>query len=228
MKTKYILSESLIGSVSVYMILRKLMMPFNEWDAFKLGIIDKDGNKKKHPVTAKERESWDMLTRLCWNIKKITTKFIGKSKFASYFTAAYLLKDSLNSYIKVNQVKLDETVLSDITCTKQLIIHNAIKKLHESILIPQHNIIVNEEQNNIVELEIHKFIIQVNELLKASPEILNMFITEDGDGVTVQADIAQQGQKLGMVKREDPLKLSKPGLQKLKKKKKRKLENESN
>ena len=226
MKTKYILSESLVGSISVYLILRKLMTDFKDWDACKLGIIDKDGNKKKHPVTSKEKESWDMLTRLCWNIKKITTKFIGKSKFASYFTAAYLLKDSLNSYIKINQERLDEGLLSDITCSKQLIIHNAIKSLRESTLIPQHDIIVNEQQNDIVEFEIHKMILHVEKMLKHNSDLINMFITEDGDGATVQADIAQQGEKLGSMKRTNPLKLSKSGLLKLKKK--RKKEDESN
>jgi hypothetical protein len=225
MKTKYILSESLIGSVSVYMILRKLMTQFEDWDACKLGIIDKDGNKKRHPVTSKERESWDMLTRLCWNIKKITTKFIGKSKFAAYFSAAYLLKDSLNTYIDINQVKLDEGILADITCNKQSIIYKAMKTLNNTILIPQHDIIVNENQNDLVEVEIFKMIQSVQEMLDSNPELRNMFVFEDGEaaGATDSTDIAKGlGQKLGTLKR-NPLKLSKPKL-----KRKRKFTDENN
>ena len=129
----YLLTESLVSTISVYMILRKLMTDFKDWDAHKLGIIDTDGKKLKNPVTSKEREAWDILTRLCWNIKKISYKFIGKSKFASYFTAAYLLKDSLSYfYIEHNLEKLNETILVDMTCAKQTNIYNSFKVIRNN------------------------------------------------------------------------------------------------
>lgn len=194
MKNNYLLSESLIGSVSIYMILKRLMTDFKDWDAHKLGIIDKDGNKLRHPVSSKEREAWDILTRFCWNIKKISTKFIGKSKFSTYFTAAYLLKDSINAfYIEKNREKLNETLLDDMTYAKQLALHNALKQINVGTKVTEENL----------ELMIFKYISEVESLLEKNPEIRLMFEDDGGapapintGGGTVAADIAQHGQYL--------------------------------
>lgn len=204
MQTKnYLLTDSLIGSVSIYMILKRLMSDFKDWDAYKLGIIDAEGNKLKTPVTSKQRESWDILTRFCWNLKKVTTKFIGKSKFASYFTAAYLLKDSFNAfYIKHNQAALNETLLEDITFAKQLALHNAMKDLPVTEKITEENI----------EFYLFKYFKEFAVKLHEHQEIFELFgITEEGEGApagdggtgfsgTVAADIAQHGQRIGGVK----------------------------
>lgn len=215
MKNNYLLTESLIGGISVYMILRKLMTDFSEWDAYKLGIIDKNGKKLKHPVSSKEREAWDILTRFCWNIKKISMKFIGKSKFAQYFTAAYLLKDSLSLfYIEKNKEKLNETLLSDITYSKQLTIQNFIKKL------PQVKC-VNED---MLDIEIFKYMNEVQRLLIQHPEVCELF-GEDTGGLAgsvpsapnsnTVAGIAQgPGQYMGVSKLKaiDPMKIVKKDL----------------
>jgi len=196
----YLLTESLLNSVSIYMILKRLMSDFKDWDAYKLGIIDANGKKLKSPITYKERESWDILTRFCWNLKKVTTTFIGKSKFASYFTAAYLLKDSLSMfYITKNKSKLDETLLNDITFTKQLILYNAIK---------QFPVLESVEDN--IEFYLYKHFEIIFKLLEEHKEIYNLFgiINEEGEGVapapapaggTVAADIAQYTPRLGAV-----------------------------
>jgi hypothetical protein len=195
----YLLTESLIGSVSIYMILKRLMTEFTEWDAFKLGIIDKNGNKLKSPVNSREREAWDILTRFCWNLKKITMKFIGKSKFVSYFTAAYLLKDSINLfYINRNIEYLNETLLSDITYSKQLNLHTFMKKLP----------IVEKLTEDNVELLMFKYMSIIEKCLVDNPAIRLIFEDEGGGDApvgdapvafkgTVAADIAQHGQYLG-------------------------------
>jgi hypothetical protein len=216
-KSNYLLVESLISTISVYMILKKLMSPWEDWDEYKLGIIDKEGNKKKHPITSKERESWDMLTRLCWNLKKITSKFIGKSKFAQYFSAAYLLKDSITPYILIHQEKLHESLLHDMNYSKQFLIYRILKDL------PEHNNLAGTTHNNLVEIEIFKCVQKVASVLESYPELEKMF--EDESGATVQADIAQFTGYLGATKKTDPMKLARPGLKKLKK---RKSKNEDN
>lgn len=218
MKNNYILSENLTSTIAVYLMLKKLMMPFEEWDAYKLHIIDKDGKKLKHPASSKERESWDMLTRLCWNIKKITTKFVGKSKFAQYFSCAYLLKDSLNCYIKINQEKLNETLLSDISYKKQSLINNLIKNVSENVSVRMMII----ESEDMFEYNICKILPTINNILKDHIETVSLF--EDG---TVAGDIAQVVLPLGGTKRPiDPLKIIKPTLKKFKQK--RKVKNENN
>ena len=214
MKPNYILSESLMSTISVYLILKKLMQPYAEWDACKLGIIDKTGKKLRHPVTASQREAWDMLTRLCWNIKKISTRFVGAGKFAQYFSAAYLLKDSLSTYIKINQEHLNEGLLSDMTFYKQNCLYTVIKNL------PEHNNLAMITHNNL-ETEIFKILTEVENLLETNSEINLMF--EDG---TVAGDIAQTALPiLGSKRNIDPLKLVKPDLKKLKKRKKKNEDN---
>lgn len=218
MKSNYILSENLTGTIAVYLILKKLMLPWEEWDAYKLKIIDKDGKKIKHPATSKEREAWDMLTRLCWNIKKITTKFVGKSKFAQYFSCAYLLKDSLNYYIELNQERLNETLLSDMTFKKQSLMNNLIKNVSEGTSVQT---MVNEP-DCVLEYHICKIEPLINKVLKEHNEAVALF--EDG---TVAGDIAQVVLPLGGSKKPiDPLKIVKPAMRKLKQK--RKPKNESN
>lgn len=196
MKNNYLLTESLYSSISVYIILRKLMSDFKDWDAYKFGIIDEHGNKKKHPVTSKERESWDMLTRLCWNIKKIGAKFIGKGKFATYFTAAYLLKDSISfQYIEYNKEVLNEKYLNDITFAKQTKIFETFKTLKSQL--PETS---NKEET--LELDLFKILHLVENVVEL--EELEKFLFEDGAPApaapastpTVAGDIAQQAQYL--------------------------------
>lgn len=88
------LSESINDTVVTFLIFKKLTTEFKDWDAYKKGIIDENGNFLKSPVNSKERESWTSFDRFMCNLKKTIQKFTGKSKFASYMTLAYFLKDS--------------------------------------------------------------------------------------------------------------------------------------
>jgi hypothetical protein len=132
-----ILTESVFNTVALYMILKKLMTPFAGWDACKLGIIDAKGKKLREPVSSKERDAWDLLTKFVWNFKKIISKFIGPSDFAASFSAAYLLKDSISLfYVEKNMQKINETILNDFTAARQLVIFNliaALPKLQEKV-----------------------------------------------------------------------------------------------
>lgn len=215
MSNKYLLTESLIGSVSIYMITKRLMTDFKDWDAYKLGIIDSNGNKLKAPVTFQERQSWDILTRFCCNIKKIATKFMGKSKFAAYFTAAYLLKDSINYYVKYNHERLDETLLEDMCYATQNKLNNAIKNL------PEHDFVTEEN----LEVMMFKHYKAVATFLSENQEICDIF-EEDAGGIntggaspSVAADVAQHGQYMGVQQRPEGPKV------KTKKKKKKKVRN---
>ena len=124
----YILSESMVDTIAVYLILQKLITPFEKWDACKLGIIDKNGKKLKQPITSKEREAWDLLTKFIWNFKRILQKFIGKSKFATYFTASILLKDSVGLFWFENNIqRLNENELKDLTFSKQKMIYDILQ-----------------------------------------------------------------------------------------------------
>ena len=86
--------------VYTFRFLRLLTTSFEDTEAFKRGIIDKDGKRNKDFKlnTMDNRDAYaDYYTpfhRLVFNIKKIMAKAPGGStKLASYATALYLLKE---------------------------------------------------------------------------------------------------------------------------------------
>ena len=68
-----------------YRFLKLLTTPFNKTDAFKLGIIDADGNRVKKPkstqpaielTTTEQKSAYTILHKLVFNIKKILSVVI--------------------------------------------------------------------------------------------------------------------------------------------------------
>ena len=83
----------------VYQFLTKLVKPFKDTDAFKLGIIDEKGKVLKRRSTLKTREEKEASTvsdTLVFNLKKLLEKVPGgRTKFASFAAALFLLKEDL-------------------------------------------------------------------------------------------------------------------------------------
>lgn len=80
--------------------LKLLVTPFEETDAYKAGIIDKDGNKRKdfsmNTTDNREayREHYTAFHRLVYNVKRLMAKAPGgSSRLASYAAALYLIKE---------------------------------------------------------------------------------------------------------------------------------------
>ena len=116
----FLMTESLSNTVVTYVVLKRLVKPWTEWDAYKLGIIDDKGKRIKVPVTFEERAAWTVLDRFVHNIKRIMEKFVGVSRLASMLTSIYLLKDSVKPHI-VMRVKNGEDLgcLNEMTFAKQ-------------------------------------------------------------------------------------------------------------
>lgn len=91
---------NLVDLYIVYRIIRKLTTPFSEWEAFKYGVIDAEGNiikKSEDRLTIDEKESLTKLDVLVLNVKKILEKLpFGKSRLASYGAALFLIKEEKN------------------------------------------------------------------------------------------------------------------------------------
>jgi|15BtaG_2_1085339.scaffolds.fasta_scaffold01560_5 hypothetical protein len=83
-----------------YKFIKILTQDFKDTDAFKLGIIDKDGKilkKRKQLKTGEEKKAYTIIHTLVWNMKKLMMKVPGlKSKLGAYATALFLLKESCN------------------------------------------------------------------------------------------------------------------------------------
>ena len=80
--------------------LKLLVTPFEETDAYKAGIIDEDGNKRKdfsmNTTDNREayREHYTAFHRLVYNVKRLMAKAPGgSSRLASYAAALYLIKE---------------------------------------------------------------------------------------------------------------------------------------
>jgi len=97
-----------------YRFIKLLVTPFEKTEAFKLGIIDKDGNRvlpttppggvrKVVPeplVSTEEKNSYTILHKLVFNIKKIFGKVPGlRTKLGTYAAALFLLKDTFKESV---------------------------------------------------------------------------------------------------------------------------------
>ena len=121
-----------------YRFLRLLTTPFKKTDAFKYGIIDKDGNRIKKPkstkpavelATSELKNSYTILHKLVFNIKKLFAKVPGlRTKVGTYAAALFLLKDTFKEHVedpdmfekefikflKENGVELDSEISEDV------------------------------------------------------------------------------------------------------------------
>lgn len=80
-----------------FRFLRLLVTKWEDTEAFKNGIIDKEGRvlkKSSQLTTDAEKSSYTMFHRLVFNIKRLLEKVpFGKTRLASYAAALYLIKE---------------------------------------------------------------------------------------------------------------------------------------
>jgi len=63
-----------VDAVVAYRILRMLATPIERSDAFRMGIIDKDGEKLKDPQSSEELDSYSLLQRFVFKVQKALMK----------------------------------------------------------------------------------------------------------------------------------------------------------
>tara|TARA_Y100001938_G_scaffold77849_1_gene107620 strand:- start:925 stop:1539 length:615 start_codon:yes stop_codon:yes gene_type:complete len=121
-----------------YRFLRLLTTPFEDTDAYKFGIIDEKGNRVKLPKSSKPavelttselKNSYTILHKLVFNIKKIFAKVPGlRTKVGTYAAALFLLKDTFKEsvddpdmfekefikYLKENDIELDNEISEEV------------------------------------------------------------------------------------------------------------------
>ena len=125
-----------------YRFIKLLVTPFNKTDAYKLGIIDENGNRimpppvnnvrqtKPEPLrTTAEKNAYTILHKLVFNIKKIFSKVPGlRTKVGTYAAALFLLKDTFKEsvddpdmfekefmkYLKEEGVEMDNSISEEV------------------------------------------------------------------------------------------------------------------
>lgn len=89
-----------VDSLIAYRILTLLVTPFENTEAFKLGIIDKKGKELKTMQqlnTVQQRDAYTLLHRLVYRLKRIIEKVpIENKKIVSLAAAYALIKESLD------------------------------------------------------------------------------------------------------------------------------------
>ena len=79
-----------IDNLMAFKVLRMLVTPFTDTEAFKLGIIDAHGNvlkKSSHFGSEDERNAFTYLHRLVFNLKKLINRFGGENRLKSMAAA---------------------------------------------------------------------------------------------------------------------------------------------
>jgi hypothetical protein len=125
-----------------YRFIKLLVTPFEKTDAYKLGVIDEKGNRiippskgnvrqtKPNPLsTIEEKNSYTILHKLVFNIKKIFEKVPGlRTKLGTYAAALFLLKDTFKEsvddpdvfekefmkYLKEQGCEIDDSINEEI------------------------------------------------------------------------------------------------------------------
>jgi hypothetical protein len=84
----------------IYQFIRRLVTPFDQMEAFKQGIIDKDGKflkKRRDLRTSAERNALGYFDVLIINLKKLLGQFPGgRTRLATYAAALYLIREDTN------------------------------------------------------------------------------------------------------------------------------------
>lgn len=93
-----------IDTVIAYRILRMLVTPFEDTDAYRLGIIDAKGKELKKMSqlnTTEERESYSILHRMIYRLKRIINKVpVENKKFLNFAAALALIKEHANDTVE--------------------------------------------------------------------------------------------------------------------------------
>jgi hypothetical protein len=129
---------SAIDLFVTYRFLKLLTTPFEKTEAYKLGIINKKGHRILKPKSTKpaveiattaQRNSYTVLHKLVFNIKKLFNKVPGlRTKVGTYAAALFLLKDTFKEsvedsdmfekefvkYLKENNIEFDNEISEQV------------------------------------------------------------------------------------------------------------------
>ena len=99
----------------VYKFAKFVAMPWEDWPAFKLGIIDDEGNViKKTRKTKEERNNYTLFHRLLRKLKQLLEKVPGmKGKLGKAVAAYFLFKEGMMKH-GADGVLLDEAFIDYI------------------------------------------------------------------------------------------------------------------
>ena len=110
-----------VDLVITYRIIKLLVTPFERTEAFKRGIIDKDGKvlKKYTSLTAtKDKQAYTQLHRFVFNLKRILKRVGLGGRLGSFAVALALLLRENKEY-EQHKILIESAIISYLKETKQ-------------------------------------------------------------------------------------------------------------
>jgi hypothetical protein len=115
------MASRLVDLLITYRIVKLMSTDFKDQEAFKFGIIDKDGKvlrKSSKLNTEAERNSYTVLHRFIFNLKRILAKFGLKSSISNFATALALILKENEEMIKHKSL-IESTIITYLKETNQ-------------------------------------------------------------------------------------------------------------
>ena len=105
----------------IYKFLQELTTPWEKWDAYKLGLIDKDGQKIRKAETGPEKAALPPWKTIVMNLKRLIEKVpMGKNALVSYAAALWLLSEEF----ELDDIAPLEEAFLDLLKSLPIIIEN--------------------------------------------------------------------------------------------------------
>lgn len=131
---------NIVDNLIAFRILYALVTPFEKTEAFKRGVVDAEGKVlvKVKDRTAEQKDAYDMLDRLVFSLKRLLGKLPGgKSQIASLAAAYYLVKESYQSGVPLNEQRVKNilTIVNEgVTLVEeQLMVEKFLKEMEGGI-----------------------------------------------------------------------------------------------
>lgn len=103
--------QPLVDIYIVYQLVKRLVTPFEDTAAYKLGIIDQNGlvlKPKSSLKTSAEKQAWTWIDILVNNIKRIFARFPGgRSKFFGYAASYFMLREPISKLREASELSED-------------------------------------------------------------------------------------------------------------------------
>jgi hypothetical protein len=131
----------IVGAFVTYKFIQIITRPWEEQEAFKEGIVDRNGKllrKTNTLKTSKERAAFTVFHKLVFNIKRLIEKLpFGKTKLVSFVAGLLLLKEGKTEDSDLYDFLDNEGLLTESEEKQEnIIIEDGIYILVSPVLIP--------------------------------------------------------------------------------------------
>ena len=139
-----------IDLLITYRIIKLLTTPFEKQEAYRLGIIDKNGKvlrKTKELKTGKERDAYTILHRFVFNLKRLINIVPGgKSKLGTYAAALGLL---LKENKDINEIEIEKVLYKHLSDNDLLVLDDDIKESTGFDYLPEGRYIITDRLTDL-------------------------------------------------------------------------------